>query len=174
MSILGTVIVGVVIAIGVVGAVVQIWPSSPLIGGAILVWAWMSGTRAAWVVLALTVVILTVGTVLKYVIPARGMSKAGIPQSTLIWGGIGGLMGWFLGLPVGLLLGMIAAIFLVEYLRSREASTAWKSTLHGTAGPSPSNCSQRWPPRPCGASALPWSPPEANATGGDPPRLIIR
>lgn len=25
---------------------------------------------------------------------------------------------------------MIAAIFLVEYLRSREASTAWKSTLH--------------------------------------------
>lgn len=130
MSILGTVIVGVVIAIGVVGAVVQIWPSSPLIGGAILVWAWMSGTRAAWVVLALTVVILTVGTVLKYVIPARGMSKAGIPQSTLIWGGIGGLMGWFLGLPVGLLLGMIAAIFLVEYLRSREASTAWKSTLH--------------------------------------------
>lgn len=85
MSILGTVIVGVVIAIGVVGAVVQIWPSSPLIGGAILVWAWMSGTRAAWVVLALTVVILTVGTVLKYVIPARGMSKAGIPQSTLIW-----------------------------------------------------------------------------------------
>ena len=129
MSVLGTVIVGVVILIGVIGAVVQIWPSAPLIGGAILVWAWMTGTRAAWSILAITVVVLVLGTVLKYVIPARGMNKAGIPQSTLVWGALGGVIGWCVGLPLGLILGMIATIFALEHLRSRDTATAWRSTL---------------------------------------------
>ena len=129
MSVLGTVIVGIVIAIGVIGAVVQVWPSSPVIGGAILVWSWMTGTRAAWIIFAVVALVLILGTVLKYVIPARGMNKAGIPQSTLVWGGVGGVVGWFLGLPLGLVLGMIAAIFLVEYLRSKDTATAWKATV---------------------------------------------
>jgi len=129
MSVLGTVIVGIVILIGVIGAVVQVWPSSPVIGGAILVWSWMTGTRAAWIIFAIVALVLILGTVLKYVIPARGMNKAGIPQSTLVWGGVGGVIGWFLGLPLGLVLGMIAAIFLVEYLRSKDTATAWKATV---------------------------------------------
>ena len=57
------------------------------------------------------------------------MNKAGNPQSTLVWGGVGGVVGWFLGLPLGLVLGMIAAIFLVEYLRSKDTATAWKATV---------------------------------------------
>lgn len=130
MSVLGAVIVGIVILIGVIGAVVQVWPSAPVVGGAILVWSWMTGTRAAWIIFAIVALVLILGTVLKYVIPARGMNKAGIPQSTLVWGGVGGVVGWFLGLPLGLVLGMIAAIFLVEYLRSRDTANAWRATLH--------------------------------------------
>lgn len=129
MSILGTVIVGVVILVGVIGAVVQIWPSAPVVGGAILVWSWMTGTRSAWIIFAIAAFVLIVGTVLKYVIPARGMNKAGIPQSTLVWGAVGGVVGWFIGLPLGLVLGMIAAIFLVEYLRSSDTARAWKATV---------------------------------------------
>ena len=129
MSVLGTVIVGIVILIGVIGAVVQIWPSAPVVGGAILVWAWLTGTRAAWVIFAIAAVVLILGTVLKYVIPARGMNKAGIPQSTLVWGAVGGVVGWFIGLPLGLVLGMVAAIFVVEYLRSKDTATAWKATV---------------------------------------------
>ena len=120
MSVLGTVIVGIVILIGVIGAVVQIWPSAPVVGGAILVWAWMTGTRAAWIVFAIVALVLILGTVLKYVIPARGMNKAGIPQSTLVWGAVGGVVGWFIGLPLGLVLGMVVAIFGVEYLQPRH------------------------------------------------------
>ena len=130
MSVLGTVIVGVVILLGVIGAVVQVWPSAPLVGGAILVWAWLTGTTSAWIVFAIAVLVLVLGTLLKYVIPARGMNKAGIPQSTLVWGGVGGFVGWFLGLPLGLVLGMVAAIFGVEYLRSRDTASAWTATLH--------------------------------------------
>ena len=72
MSILGTVIVGIVILLGVIGAVVQVWPSAPLVGGAILVWAWMTGTTSAWIIFAVVALVLILGTVLKYVIPARG------------------------------------------------------------------------------------------------------
>ena len=129
MSVLGTVIVGIVILIGVIGAVVQIWPSAPVVGGAILVWSWMTGTRSAWIIFAIVALVLILGTILKYVIPARGMNKAGIPQSTLVWGAVGGVVGWFVGLPLGLVLGMIAAIFLVEYLRSRDTARAWKATV---------------------------------------------
>ncbi len=57
------------------------------------------------------------------------MNKAGIPQSTLVWGSLGGVVGWFIGLPLGLVLGMIAAIFVVEYLRSKDTATAWKATV---------------------------------------------
>ena len=77
------------------GAVVQVWPSAPLVGGAILVWAWLTGTTSAWIVFAIAALVLILGIVLKYVIPARGMNKAGIPQSTLVWGALGGVVGWF-------------------------------------------------------------------------------
>ena len=73
MSVLGTVIVGVVILLGVIGAVVQVWPSAPLVGGAILVWAWLTGTTSAWIVFAIAALVLVLGTILKYVVPARGM-----------------------------------------------------------------------------------------------------
>lgn len=125
MSVLGTVIVGVVILLGVIGAVVQVWPSAPLVGGAILVWAWLTGTTSAWIVFAIAALVLVLGTILKYVVPARGMNKAGIPQSTLVWGALGGVVGWF----IGLVLGMIATTFVVEYLRRRDTTTAWASTL---------------------------------------------
>ena len=52
-----------------------------------------------------------------------------MPQSTLVWGGIGGFVGWFIGLPLGLILGMIAAIFIVEYLRNQDTQKAWKATI---------------------------------------------
>ena len=58
MSVLGTVIVGIVILIGVIGAVVQIWPSAPVVGGAILVWAWMTGTTSAWIIFAVAALVL--------------------------------------------------------------------------------------------------------------------
>lgn len=129
MSLTAVLIVAAVILFGVIGAVVQVWPSSPFVGGAILVWAWMTGTRSAWIIFAISAAILILGTILKYIIPARGMTKAGIPQSTLVWGGIGGFIGWFIGLPLGLILGMIAAIFIVEYLRNQDTQKAWKATV---------------------------------------------
>ena len=111
MSLTAVLIIAAVILFGVIGAVVQVWPSSPFVGGAILVWAWMTGTRSAWIIFAISAAILILGTILKYIIPARGMTKAGIPQSTL------------------LILGMIAAIFIVEYLRNQDTQKAWKATV---------------------------------------------
>ena len=142
MSVLGTVIVGVVILLGVIGAVVQVWPSAPLVGGAILVWAWLTGTSSAWIVFAIAALVLILGTVLKYVIPARGMNKAGIPQSTLVWGALGGVVGWFIGLPLGLVLGMIA--------------TTFASNTCAAATPQPPGCPPSRPSRPS-AGRLPSS-----------------
>lgn len=137
MSSIGLIIIGLVILVGVIGAVVQVWPSSPFIGGAIFVWAWMTGTGIAWTVFAIAAVLLGIAAILKYVIPARQIAKAGIPKSTLVWGGFGGLVGWFLSaltglvaaFPFGLLIGMVAATYIAEYLRATDKQTATASTL---------------------------------------------
>ena len=71
MSSIGLIIIGLVILVGIIGAVVQVWPSSPFIGGAIFVWAWMTGTGIAWTVFAIAAVLLGIAAILKYVIPAR-------------------------------------------------------------------------------------------------------
>ena len=102
MSSIGLIIIGLVILVGIIGAVVQVWPSSPFIGGAIFVWAWMTGTGIAWTVFAIAAVLLGIAAILKYVIPARQIANAGIPKSTLVWGGFGGLVGWFLSALTGL------------------------------------------------------------------------
>ena len=66
MSSIGLIIIGLVILVGIIGAVVQVWPSSPFIGGAIFVWAWMTGTGIAWTVFAIAAVLLGVAAILKY------------------------------------------------------------------------------------------------------------
>ena len=52
MSIAGEIVVGLVILVGLAGIVVQVLPGTTLVGGAILVWAIMTGGTAAWVVFA--------------------------------------------------------------------------------------------------------------------------
>jgi len=86
-------IAGIAMIFGILGGSspgVSNWTvgEAPFVGGAILVWAWMTGTRSAWIIFAISAAILILGTILKYIIPARGMTKAGIPQSTLAGGGV--------------------------------------------------------------------------------------
>ena len=48
MGTTATVLVGLVILVGIIGAVVQVYPSGPFVGGAILVWAIAWNTPAAY------------------------------------------------------------------------------------------------------------------------------
>lgn len=122
-------LVGLVILLGLAGVVVQVLPGTLLVLGAILVWSLVTGGAAAWVVLAVAVVAVVGANVGKYLLAARHLSRAEVPGSTLWWGGLGAVVGFFVIPVVGLVVGFLLAVFLAEQLRRREPREAWRATV---------------------------------------------
>lgn len=120
-------IVGLVIAVGLVGIVVPVLPGSILIGAAILVWAVLVGTTTGWAVFAVSAVLLAIGTVVMYLVPGRRLRTYGVPNRTLVIGGLAGVVGFFVIPVVGLLIGFVAGVYAAESARL-GASQAWPST----------------------------------------------
>ncbi|MFC0451675.1 DUF456 domain-containing protein [Rhodococcus jostii] len=124
------VLVGLAIAVGLVGIVVPILPGTILIFAAILVWTIMTGGATAWTVFAVATVFLVVSGVVKYTWPGKRMRTAGVPNTSLIVGGLVGIVGFFVVPVVGLFLGFIAGTYVAEIYRLRSHNRAWASTWH--------------------------------------------
>lgn len=129
VSLLIILLSGLLILLGIVGAIVQIWPSGPLIAGGILLWAFNVNTPLAWGILAFSLFIVAVAFIAKFIIPGRKLAQSGIPNSTLIWGLVGAVIGYFIIPVVGFIVGLVAVIYIVEYLRLQSSQDAWKATL---------------------------------------------
>jgi uncharacterized protein len=123
------VLVALAIAVGVVGVVVPVLPGSLLVLGAIVVWTVNLGTGTAWVVFAVAAAFLALGAVVKYAVPGRRLKEVGIPGSTLLLGGVLGVVGFFVIPVVGLLVGFVLGIYLAE-LRRVGGAAAWPATVH--------------------------------------------
>jgi uncharacterized protein YqgC (DUF456 family) len=125
------VVVALVIAVGVVGVIVPILPGSILVVAAILLWAAETGTTTAWVVFAVATALVVVGAVAKYVVPGRRLQDAGIPTSTMLLGGLLGVIGFFVIPVVGLVVGFVVGVYLAELRRvgSRAARPATRHAL---------------------------------------------
>lgn len=121
--------VGVVMLVGLVGVLLPIVPGLLLIWLAGLWWTLADGGGPIrWTVLGVLTVLLVLGTVVKYVLPARSASARGAPVSTLAAGAVGAVVGFFVIPVVGLLIGGLAGLYLAEYARLREPGPAWLST----------------------------------------------
>lgn len=129
MSIAGEIVVGLVILVGLAGIVVQVLPGNTLVGGAILVWAIMTGGTAAWVVLAVALTFVVAAEGAQLLLAGRHMRRADVPWSTLAWGGLAGVVGFFVIPVVGLFVGFVAAVFVAELLRRRDRRAAWRATV---------------------------------------------
>jgi uncharacterized protein YqgC (DUF456 family) len=116
-----------VILVGLIGIVVPVLPGSLLILGAALAWAAFDGSATAWSVLAVVVTILALGAIVKYVVPGRRLAEGGVPRSSLVLGGLLGIVGFFLIPVVGLVVGFVLGVYLGE-LRRLGAQQAWPST----------------------------------------------
>jgi len=121
------VLVGLAILVGVVGVLVPVLPGTILIAGAVLVWALQVGSLAGWLCFGAVAVLLGVGAVGKYVVPGRGLRSAGVPQTTLLVGGLLGIVGFFVIPVVGLFVGFVVGVYLSELARVGRA-LAWPST----------------------------------------------
>jgi uncharacterized protein YqgC (DUF456 family) len=130
MDIPGLILVGLGIALGLVGIVVAAIPGLILVWGAVAVWAFVEKTALAWVVLAIATVLTIGGQIVKYTVPGRRLRDAGVPRRSLIFGALLGLIGFFLIPVVGLVLGFVFGVYLAERIRIKEHREAWSNTKH--------------------------------------------
>jgi uncharacterized protein YqgC (DUF456 family) len=123
-------LVGLAIAVGLVGIVVPILPGTVLIAAALVVWAIVEGTGAAWLVCGIGLVLIVASGVIKYTWPGRRLRDAGVPNRSIIIGGLLGIIGFFIIPVVGLFVGFILGTYLSEAQRRRDVRRAWPATMH--------------------------------------------
>ena len=129
MSGAGELVIGLVLLVGLVGVVVQVLPGGLLVLAAIAVWAVLTGTGWAWAVLAIAAVATVAAGVVKYLLAGRHLRQAGVPSSTLVWGALAGVVGFFVIPVVGLPVGFVLGVFLAELSRAHDRRVAWAATV---------------------------------------------
>jgi uncharacterized protein len=123
------VLVGLLMVAGIVGVLLPVLPGLLLIWAAGLWWTIADGGGPArWTVLAVMTALLAVGTVAKYVLPARSAAARGAPLGTLAFGAVCAVVGFFVIPVVGLIVGGVFGIYLAEWARLRDPGRAWDST----------------------------------------------
>jgi hypothetical protein len=123
----GLLLVGLAMVVGLAGTVVPMLPGLPVIWVAGLVWALSSDGAVRWVVLAVLTLLLVVGTVAHYVLPARSLGGRA-PRSTLLFGVLGAIVGMFVIPVFGFLVGGVVGVYVAEARRTRDRREAWAST----------------------------------------------
>jgi uncharacterized protein YqgC (DUF456 family) len=128
-----TILAAVVMAVGLVGTILPILPGLLLIWVSALVYGFATGWNALGIIVMVVMTVgVVVGIVKGFVVPKKAADEYGASGWAQLGALVGGVAGFFMipvvGLPVGALLG----IFLVELLRLKEWEPAWRATK-GTA-----------------------------------------
>src|SRR3954452_18223347 len=108
------VLVGLAILVGLVGIVVPVLPGSILILGAVLVWAAEAQTTTGWLVFATVTTLLVVGGIVKYALPGRRLKAVGVPNRSVVAGGLLGIVDLSVIAGVGHDRGFVDAVRRVE------------------------------------------------------------
>jgi uncharacterized protein YqgC (DUF456 family) len=126
-----TVLCGAAIVIGILGTIIPMLPGVLLCWLSVLVWVLFAAEgEGRWVVLGIATLIGLIGLVAQYAWPGKRLKEAGVPTTTLMFGGLIGIIA-FCVLPVlGLPIGFVAGVWLAEQIRLREPARAWASTKH--------------------------------------------
>jgi uncharacterized protein YqgC (DUF456 family) len=128
VSSVGIVVVGLAIALGIVGVVVPLLPGALLAWAAIAVWALAVGSATAWTVLAVATLVIGGAQVVKVLVPGRRLRDAGVPRRSIVAGVVLAVAGFFLIPVVGLFLGFPLGVYLEERRRLGVHVSATRST----------------------------------------------
>jgi len=124
----GELLLGLLMAIGLVGVLVPVLPGLLLIAAVAIGWAIAEGGTGAWVVTAVILVILAVGTTVKYLLPGRELRAQRVPALTWALAAIGGVAGFFVVPVLGAAIGFVLGVYLGERMRFGAHAPAWESS----------------------------------------------
>ena len=127
---MGSLLVGLVMLVGLVGVVVPVLPGTALVLAAGVGWAVLvvEGGTGRWVVVGVMAALFLAGLVLKVVLPGRRLSGE-LPRSTLLATAVGAAVGFVVLPPLGLLLGAVVGTYAAEARRVGPGAPARDSTV---------------------------------------------
>jgi uncharacterized protein YqgC (DUF456 family) len=126
-----TVLCALAIIIGVFGVLLPLLPGLILCWAAALVWGFaVADGWVRWVVVLVATLVAVLGTVVKYAWPGRNLKRSGVPNRTLLLGGVLGIVGFFVIPVVGVVIGFVLGVYLGERIRLGDTAQAWPSTKH--------------------------------------------
>jgi uncharacterized protein YqgC (DUF456 family) len=128
MSDVGLVLVGLAIAVGVVGVVLPVLPGALLAWAAIVVWGLSVGSATAWAVVVVATLSIGLAQVVKVLVPGRRLRDAGVPRASILVGVALAVVGFFVVPIVGLFIGFPLGVYLQERRRLGRHEPAWRST----------------------------------------------
>ena len=127
-------IVGIVVLVGMLGAILPLIPGTPLIlAGAVIHAVANDFHPVGWGHLAILGVLAAVAYSLDYFAGALGVSKLGGSRWAMLGAVLGAMVGVFFGF-VGLILGPIIGAVATELIRSRKLNTSLRSGVGTVLG----------------------------------------
>jgi uncharacterized protein len=122
------VLVGLAIAVGIVGVVLPVLPGALLVWVAIAVWAVAVGSTTGWAAFAAATLLIAGGQLVKLLVPGRRLRDAGVPRQSIVAGLVVAAIGFFVIPVVGFFLGFPLGVYAEERRRLGRHAHAWRST----------------------------------------------
>jgi uncharacterized protein YqgC (DUF456 family) len=128
-----TIVAAGAMVVGLVGVVVPVLPGLLLIWGAALVYGLAVGFgTVGWTVMAVLTILAGISVVKSFIVPRRAAAGSGASGWAQVGAVAGGVTGFFLIPVIGLVIGALAGIMVVELLLKGDWDDAWTATK-GTA-----------------------------------------
>jgi len=132
---LWTIVVAVAMVLGLMGVVLPVLPGLLLIWAAALFYGFMVGFGTlGWMVIGLLSVLVVAGGIKSVMIPRRAAAASGASAWAQLGAVVGAVIGFFVIPVLGLILGALAGLLVVEYLLKgdwNEALVAVRGTARG-------------------------------------------
>ena len=127
---MGSLLVGVVMVVGLLGVIIPLLPGAALILAAGVAWALLVVEQGSgrWVVVGIMTALFLAGVAVKYALPGKRLSGQ-LERTTLLYGGVAAAVGFFLLPPLGLLIGGVAGVYVAEARRHGNGPEARRATV---------------------------------------------
>lgn len=121
----------IIMGVGLLGAILPLIPGPPIVWLGALYYAWQtSWVEVSWPSLTLLLLLALVGSTADLWMGYLGASKGGASIWATVASIVGGVIGLFTFGVIGAIIGSVAAIALVEYLRHRD----WRKVVRASGG----------------------------------------
>ncbi len=128
-----SIVAAIVMVVGLCGVVIPVLPGLALIWGTALIYGFIVGFDAVGVVAMVVLTGLLIASIIKgVIIPRRTASESGASGWSQLGGVVGAVIGFFAIPFVGIIIGALVGVLVVEFFIKGNFDDAWTATK-GTA-----------------------------------------